>query len=233
MEAQIFNYKHDKRKLFLLLLTRFFYVYILIGLLIFLPAGDIKFFNGWLYLITLFIPMICIAVYFFIKDPQLLEKRMRIKEKQKKQKIYVIISLFLFIVTYAIPGFDYRFNWSRVPLWLVVTSIFFIETGYFMFFTVLKQNSFASRIIEVQEGQKVIETGLYSLVRHPMYLAAMIIYLGTPLILGSFYSLFPVLFLPLILSYRIINEEKVLSDNLEGYLNYMKKVKYRLIPFVW
>lgn len=233
METQTIYNLPEKRKLLLLVLTRILFSYLIMGFLLFFPAGDLHYYNGWLLLIAFFIPMLFLLIYFFIKDPLMLEKRMRIREKQKKQKTFVILSIFLFIITFTIPGLDYRYKWSNVPGWLVTASVILLEAGYIMFFIVLKQNSFASRVIEIQEGQKVIDSGLYSFVRHPMYLAAIIIYLSIPFILSSYYSLIPVIFLPFILSYRINNEEKILIEGLEGYLDYMKKVKYRLLPYIW
>ena len=232
MENKSNNELLNKKKLLLLIIIRVALVYIFIGILLFIPAGNIIYLNGWVYLTAMFIPMVFSIIYFFKTDPLLLEKRMRIKETQKKQKRYILMSLILFIITFLIPGFDYRYNWSDVPLWLVIVSLFFFEFGYIMFIAVLRQNSFASRIIEIQEGQRVINTGLYSIVRHPMYLAAILIYISSPIILGSYYALIPTAFLPSILAFRISNEEKVLNE-LSGYREYKEKVKYRLIPFVW
>jgi protein-S-isoprenylcysteine O-methyltransferase Ste14 len=172
-------------------------------------------------------------VYLYTHDPSLLEKRINTSEKEKEQKSYVKLSLVWFIISFVLPGLDFRYGWSSVPLWLVLMSVVVMQFGYTLFILVMKQNSYASRVIEIQEKQKLIDTGLYAIVRHPLYLTASIIYISSPLILGSFYALIPIAFLPLMLAYRIINEEKILIDGLEGYKEYMKKVKYRLIPFVW
>jgi len=204
-----------------------------ICLLLFVPAGTMNYWNGWLFIGALFIPMFFVMVYLMRNDPELLQKRLKTNEKEKTQKVYLFLSIVICILTFAIPGLDFRYQWSEVPLWLVILATGIMVVGYFMFFTVMKQNSYASRVIEIQEGQKLIDTGLYGLVRHPMYLSATIMYVAMPLILGSYWSLIPVLFLPLLLAIRILNEEKVLKNNLPGYEQYMQKIKYRLIPFIW
>jgi protein-S-isoprenylcysteine O-methyltransferase Ste14 len=220
-------------KLIIQVLTRYILALLFIGLLLFVPAASFKFWNAWLFMVGLFIPMFFVMTYLIIKDPELMQKRMKMKEKEKTQKIYVVLSIIIFMITYMIPGFDFKYHWSKVPFWLVMVSTIIMIIGYFMFFTVMKQNSYASRVIEIQKGQKVIDTGLYSVVRHPMYLAALILFGISPLVLGSFYALIPMLFIPLLLIIRILNEEKVLQNNLPGYKEYMKKIKYRLIPLIW
>jgi protein-S-isoprenylcysteine O-methyltransferase Ste14 len=220
-------------KLFLNVLFRFIFAFIFISLLIFVPAGTTKFLNGWLFILGLMVPMIFTLLFLYFKDPELLEKRMNMKEKEDAQKKYIKISLFIYIIAYIIPGLDYRFQWSDVPLWLVAFALFSMIGGYAMFVAVMIQNRYASRIIEIQREQKLIDTGLYSVVRHPMYLAATILYLSSSLVLGSYYALIPMFFLPFLLAFRIINEEKVLLQGLPGYESYMKKVKYRFIPFIW
>jgi protein-S-isoprenylcysteine O-methyltransferase Ste14 len=201
--------------------------------MLFIPAGSLKYWNAWLYIGSLITPMTIALVYLYTHDPSLLEKRINTSEKEKEQKSYVKLSLVWFIISFVLPGLDFRYGWSSVPLWLVLMSVVVMQFGYTLFILVMKQNSYASRVIEIQEKQKLIDTGLYAIVRHPLYLTASIIYISSPLILGSFYALIPIAFLPLMLAYRIINEEKILIDGLEGYKEYMKKVKYRLIPFVW
>ena len=212
-----------------------FYLFslLLVGLLVFFPAGSMKFWNGWLFLGALFIPMFCILIYLLIKDPDLLVKRMKTKEKEKTQKTYLILSIIVCLITFIMPGLDFRFNWSNVPLTVVLISTLLMISGYLMFFIVMKQNTYASRVIEIQDEQKLIDTGLYSFVRHPMYLGAIILYGFAPLVLGSFYALIPMVFIPILLIIRIKNEEKVLTKGLKGYDEYMKKVKYRLFPFIW
>lgn len=214
-------------------LTRYLLVLVFVGLLIFLPAGSLNFRNGWLFIGALFIPMIFVMIYLLIKDPDLLEKRMKTKEKEKPQKVYLVLSIIVSIITFILPGLDYRFHWSSVPFWVVILSTVLMITGYAMFFLVMKQNSYASRVIEIQEDQKLIDTGLYSLVRHPMYFSATLLYFFAPLILGSYYAMIPMIFIPVLLVIRIKNEEKVLLEGLKDYDLYMKKVKYRLIPYIW
>ncbi|MCJ7446283.1 MAG: isoprenylcysteine carboxylmethyltransferase family protein [Bacteroidales bacterium] len=216
------------RALLLYLLSLF-----LAGLLIFLPAGSLKFWNGWLFMGVLFISMFCVLIYLLAKDPDLLAKRLKTKEKEKTQKIYLILSIIFLLFTFIMPGLDFRFNWSDVPLSVVLISTLIMMSGYLMFFIVMKQNTYASRVIEIQDEQRLIDTGLYSFVRHPMYLGATILYGFAPLVLGSFYALIPMVFFPVLLIIRIKNEEKVLVNGLKGYDEYMKKVKYRLFPFIW
>ncbi len=214
-------------------LTRLFLGYILIGILVFLPAGTLKFINGWLFAAGVLLPMTATMILLLIKDPELLEKRVNLKEKEEAQKKYVKFSLLLFVIAYIIPGIDFRFHWSGVPMWLVLTSLILMLAGYIMFIVVMLQNRYASRIIEIQNEQKLIDTGLYSVVRHPMYLAATILYMASSLVLGSYYALIPMSVLPFLLAFRIINEEKILLTGLPGYEEYTRRVKYRMIPFIW
>ena len=220
-------------KLLLKVLTRFLFAFIFIGVLLFIPAGTIKFLNGWLFIGGILLPMTFTLIYFYIKDPELLEKRINMKEREDAQKKYLKLSLILFVVAYIIPGLDFRFHWSDVPMWLVLVALVIMICGYIMFIVVMMQNRYASRVIEIQLEQKLIDTGLYSVVRHPMYLAATLLYVASTLVLGSYYALIPMLFLPFLLALRINNEEKVLLKGLPGYEAYMKKVKYRMIPFIW
>jgi len=211
----------------------YFMALLFTGLIIFLPACTLKFWNGWLYIGTLFIPMFFVLVYLWVKNPDLLEKRLKTREKEETQKTYLVLSIVVLFATYIIPGLDFQFHWSAVPLWLVLVSTGIVLCGYILFFAAMNQNTYASRVVEVQENQKLIETGLYAVVRHPMYLAGLILYGFSPLVLCSYVALIPMLFLPVLLVIRIRNEEKVLSDGLAGYKEYMKKVKYRLIPYIW
>lgn len=204
-----------------------------VGALLFSTAGSFGFWNAWLFIGALFIPMLFVLVYLLLKEPDLLEKRMKTREKEKPQKAYVVMSVAAFIGIFAVPGFDYRHRWSDVPDWLVVISTVMMEVGYGMFFVVMRQNRYASRVVEIQEGQKLIDTGLYSIVRHPMYTSASVLYIFSALVLGSYYALIPMILIPFLLSIRIVNEEKVLKAGLPGYADYMKRVRYRLIPFVW
>jgi protein-S-isoprenylcysteine O-methyltransferase Ste14 len=206
---------------------------IVIGALLFVPAGSLQYWNGWLFMAALFVPMTIALAYLYRKDRSLLEKRLTMREKQKEQKIYVKLSLVWFVVSFLVPGFDYRFGWSDVPLWLIVASVSVMIFGYVLFIVVMVQNTFASRIIEIQQNQRVVDTGLYSVVRHPMYLAAIIMYTAYPVVLGSYYALIPTMLMPALLVYRIGNEEAVLRAGLDGYTEYTERVRYKLIPFVW
>lgn len=221
------------RKLLGMVLIRFIPAVIILGAVLFIAAGTLEFWNAWLYIGLMLVLMTTALIYLITKDPTLLEKRMRLREREPEQKKYVRISIVFFILTFLVPGLDYRYQWSAVPLWLVILSAMLMTCGYVMFFVTMMQNRYASRVIEIQENQKVIDTGLYSVVRHPMYLAASILYLFSPIVLGSFYGIIPMLLLPFVLAYRIRNEENVLIKGLNGYKEYTQKVKYRLIPHVW
>ena len=202
-------------------------------LVIFLPAGSLKFWNGWLFIGVLFTAMIIVLAWLLVKDPDLLAKRLRTKEKEKPQKIYLIFTWIVFLSIFIIPGLDFRFSWSDVPLPVVLVSTLLMLSGYLMFFFVMKQNAYASRIIEIQDEQMVIDTGLYSVVRHPMYLSSIILWGFASLALGSFYGLIPIIFFLASMIIRIRTEEKVLKSGLKGYDEYMKRVKYRLFPYIW
>jgi membrane dipeptidase len=206
---------------------------ILVGLMIFIPAGTLRFWNGWLFIVALFVPMLFVLIYLMLKDPELLAKRIKTREKEKTQKIFLVFSIIVCLSTFLIPGFDYRFGWSHVPLAVVIISTLLMISGYFMFFVVMKQNTYASRVVEIQDEQKVIDTGLYSVIRHPMYSAGIIFYLCAPLVLGSWYAVIPALALPVLLVIRLLNEEKMLIAGLKGYTEYIRKVRFRLIPFIW
>lgn len=206
---------------------------IVTGLILFLPAGSFSFRNAWIFIAVLFIPCIFVVSYLLKHDPELLERRMRYKEKEIEQKTIIKIATLLFLIGFITPGLDFRYGWSNVPLFLVIMSDAIIFSGYMLIFFVFRENSYTSRIIEVEKGQKVISTGPYSVVRHPMYVGVLLMYLFIPTALGSYYSL--ILFLPVIpvIIFRILNEEKFLTRNLPGYTEYAKKVKYRLIPGIW
>jgi len=212
---------------------RFTMALIILGAAFFIPAGGFHYWNAWLLLGTLAVIGLFIGTYLVLNDPELLEKRMRVKEKEKQQKSYIVLSILSFGGSFLISGLDFRFHWSGVPLWLVFTGLFFMASGFVLCFFVMKQNSYASSVVEIQERQKVIDTGLYSVVRHPMYLSVLIIYPALPIVLGSYYALIPMALIPFILVLRTRNEEWVLKAGLEGYEEYTKRVKYRLIPFIW
>ena len=223
----------NKKSLAVKAIIRFLSALFIIGCILFIPAGTFKYWNGWLFIASIFIPMIVVLTYLLIKDPELLEKRFKTKEKEKEQKFIQKVGIVPTLIGFVLPGFDYRFNWSNVPTWLVIIATILVVSGYILFIIVMRQNSYASRVIEIQQNQKVIDYGLYSKVRHPMYVAAIIIMLSSPLGLGSYYALIPMALYPLIIIFRIKNEEEVLKKDLAGYDEYLKRVKYRLIPLIW
>jgi len=202
-------------------------------IMFFLPAGTFLYWQAWIYMALLFIPMTFLLIYLIKHDPKLLESRMRMKEKVIEQKRIIKISWVFFLFAYLIPGFDIRYGWSHVPLWVIIVAEILVLAGYLMFAVVLRHNSYASRIIEVQKKQKVISTGPYAIVRHPMYSAILIMYIASPLALGSYWALLPTLAIPIVIIARILNEEKVLKKELKGYTEYTHKVRYRLIPSIW
>ena len=206
---------------------------ILLALLVFLPAGTLHFPNGWLLMALLFIPMLCAGIVMMLRNPALLEKRLNAKEQEKEQKEVVAQSGIIFVVSFILAGLNYRFRWLSLPGWVVwIASVLFLA-AYALWAEVMRENTFLSRTVEVQEDQTVIDTGLYGIVRHPMYAASVLLFLTMPLILNSVFSfLVMLLYLPLIAK-RIRSEEKLLRHGLEGYEAYMKKVKYRLIPYIW
>ena len=206
---------------------------ILFGVPLFCAAGDLKFWNAWLFIGIFTIPVFFILVYLARKDPDLLEKRLKTIEKENSQEIYKILLTFVVIVALLISGLDHRYDWSTVPIVFVIIFTIVMMCGLLMLFIVMKQNSYASRVIEIQEGQKLIDTGLYSVVRHPMYLAFSIIFCFSPLVLGSLYALIPIVVVPLLIAMRLKDEEKLLQKELKGYGLYMNKVKYRLMPYIW
>ena len=218
-----------KKKVFF----RFIMAPIFIGLILFLPAGTLYYWQAWIYCGVLFIPMFLVVLYFLKKDPELLERRMRTREKEEKQKIIIKIGIILFFIGFILSGLDYRYHWSNVPVPLVIAANAIVLAGYIIVFFVLRENSYASRIIEVEKGQKVITTGPYSIVRHPMYMGVLLMYLFTPIALGSYWAI--IFFLPLIplIVVRLLNEEEVLSRELPGYKEYCQKTRYYLVPFIW
>ena len=220
-------------KLLISALTKFIFGLILVGVLLFLPAGTFDYSNGWLFISLLFVPIFILGVVLFIKAPELLEKRLNSKEKENAQKGVVAVSGVLFIFGFVIAGFDYRFSWSSVPVPVVITASVILLVSYALYAEVMRENAYLSRTVEVQKGQKVIDTGLYGIIRHPMYAVTLWLFISIPIVLGSFWSL--ICFLPYIPLFviRIKNEEKVLENGLEGYTEYKKRVRYRLIPFVW
>jgi len=223
----------EMRNLYRKMVARILLMTIFLGLLIFLPAGTFDFWQVYVYFAVLYIPMFFVLFYFLKTDPRFLERRAKLKEKESQQMYIIVISSVIFFSGFLIPGFDHRFGWSGVPVFIVIIADFVVLLGYLFIFFVFKQNSYASRIIEVSEGQQVISTGLYRIVRHPMYLGVLIMYMPTPVALGSYWALIPFAFLPVFLVFRILNEEKVLSEKLPGYKEYCLKTRFRLIPYIW
>ena len=220
-------------KLFLNALTKFIAGLLLVGVLLFLPAGTFAYPSGWLFIGLLFIPMLILGLVLFLKDPDLLEKRLGAKEKENTQKGVVALSGLLFIGGFVIAGLDHRFGWSNMPAWIVITASAILLVSYALYAEVMRENAYLSRTVEVQEGQKVIDTGLYGVVRHPMYAVTVWLFLSIPVVLGSWFALLCFLPYVAVIAVRIINEEKVLTEGLEGYADYKKRVKYRIIPFIW
>ena len=206
---------------------------VMVGLLIFLPVGTLHFFNGWLLTGLLFVPMLIAGFVMFFKDPAFLARRLDAKEKQAAQKGVLALSGLMFIGGFVIAGLDFRFGWSRMPDWVVAAASVLFIIAYLLYAEVMRENAYLSRTIKVEEGQRVVDTGLYGIVRHPMYMATVLLFTMIPLILGSWYSLIVFAFYPGIIIIRLKNEEDLLTRELPGYPEYKQKVKFRLIPFIW
>ena len=221
------------KKLFFQAIIKFLLGVIIIGLLIFISAGTINYFNGWLFMSILFIPMFIAGIIMMFKNPSLLKSRLDAKEKQKEQNFVIKLSGLMFILGFIIAGLDYRFKWSNIPniVCYIICGVFLF--AYLMWAEVLRENTYLSRTIKVENNQRVIDTGLYSIVRHPMYSATLLMFLSMPIILGSLFSLIIFLMYPVLIIIRITYEEKFLEKELNGYTEYKKKVKFRLIPFIW
>lgn len=222
-----------KKALLLSALTKFIAGLVLMGLLLFLPAGTFHYPNAWLFLALLFIPMLILGAVLFFKAPALLEKRLQSKEKESAQKGVVAFSGLMFIGSFVLAGLDFRYGWSDIPAWVIAVAAVVLLASYGMYGEVMRENAYLSRTVEVQENQKVIDTGLYGIIRHPMYTATIFLFLEIPVVLGSWIAFVVMLSYPAAIVARIGNEEKVLEEGLEGYTEYKKKVKYRLLPFVW
>lgn len=223
----------DRKKLAAQVTAKFGIGLVVIWLALFLPAGSLAFWNGWLYL-GLFTGLMAVALaYLWLRDPALLEKRLRTKERQKTQKGVILASFVVITAMFLLPGFDWRWSWSKVPTWLVFAALAFCVAGYALFVLVLRANSYLSRVVELQEGQRVIDSGPYALLRHPMYLATLAIYLSTPLVLGSFWALIPAACYVPLLVLRIRDEEALLLRELPGYAEYCARLRWRLLPGIW
>ncbi len=221
------------KKLFFQAIVKFLLGVILVGVLVFLPAGTFNFINGWIFMGILFVPMFIAGIVMMIKNPYLLEKRLDAKEKQSEQSLVVKLSGLMFLAGFIVAGLDFRFGWCPLPKAVSIAGAAVFLIAYALYAEVLRENTYLSRTIEVQENQKVIDTGLYGIVRHPMYSATLLLFLSMPLVLGSVISFVIFLAYPLIIIKRLKAEEEFLEKELEGYSEYRKKVKYRLIPFIW
>jgi protein-S-isoprenylcysteine O-methyltransferase Ste14 len=220
-------------KLFIQAIIKFLLGVILVGLLIFLPAGTVSYFNGWLLMGILFVPMFFAGIVMMFKNPELLKKRLNAKEKQQEQNMVVKLSGLMFLVGFILAGLGFRFGWDTLPKGFTIGAAVVFLVAYLLYAEVLRENTYLSRTIEVQEDQKVIDTGLYGIVRHPMYSATVLLFLSMPLVLGSLYSFLIFLAYPFIIAKRIVHEEAFLEKELSGYREYKQKVKYRLIPYIW
>ncbi len=220
-------------KLLINALTKFFCGLLLVGLLIFLPAGTWAFSNGWLLIGLLFGPMLIAGFIMLFISPAFLAKRLDVKEKQAAQKGVLAFSALMFVAGFVVAGLDFRFGWSKMPLPVVITASVLFLAAYGLYAEVMRENAYLSRTIKVEEGQKVVDTGLYGIVRHPMYMATILLFLMMPLVLGSWYAFIIFAFYPVIIIVRLQDEEKLLTRELPGYAAYKQKVKYRIIPFIW
>ena len=220
-------------KLFIEAILKFLLGILIVALLIFVPAGTINYFNGWLLMILLFIPMFIAGIIMMIKSPSLLKSRLNAKEVELEQKIVVKLSGLMFLIGFILAGLNYRYKWIMLPNIVVIIAAIIFLISYLIYAEVLRENIFLSRTIGVLKNQKVITTGLYKIVRHPMYTATIFLFLSMPLILGSLISFIIFLAYPFIIIKRINNEEKVLEKELKGYKEYKREVKYKLIPFIW
>lgn len=220
-------------KLFAEAIIKFMLGIVLVGVLVFWPAGTFAFWQGWLFMGILFVPMFIAGIVMMCKNPELLKKRLTAKEKRKEQDLVVKLSGLMFIAGFVVAGLGVRFDWYTLPKVVVIIAAILFFVAYILYAEVLRENTYLSRTIEVQENQKVVDTGLYGIVRHPMYSATLLLFLAMPLVLGSVYALVIFLVYPILIAKRIKNEEELLEQELDGYKEYKQKVKYRLIPFVW
>ncbi len=220
-------------QLFIQALGKFFLGLIVVGVLLFVPAGTLDYWQGWLFVALLFVPMFIAGVVLMFRNPELLRKRLEAKEEEKEQKWVVALSGLLFIAMFVVAGLNRRYLWWMLPDWAVYSAAVLFLVGYLLYAEVLRENVWLSRTIEVQEHQKVVDTGLYGIVRHPMYAATLILFLTMPLVLASPWAFVIMLFYIPVIDKRIRNEEMVLEEGLEGYKEYKKRVRYKVVPFVW
>lgn len=221
------------KKLFAQAMVRFALGVVCMGALLFLPAGTFRYWNGWLLMGLLFVPMFCAGIVLMVRNPELLRKRLSLRERESRQGMVIKLSGIMFTVGFLLAGLNFRLAWVRMPPWISWAGAALFLLGYALYGVVLRENEFLSRTVEIQENQRVIDTGLYGVVRHPMYSATLLLFLSMPLILGSLPSLIVFLAYPVIIAMRIENEEQVLAQGLEGYTEYRQRVKFKLLPFVW
>ena len=219
--------------LFFRAVTKFLGGFLVLALLVFLPAWTLRYWQGWLFLCILFVPMLVVGAVLLVKSPALLEKRLNAKEEQSEQKAVLALSALMFLTAFVLAGLNYHFGWFVLPAWVSIAAAVVFLGGYALYAEVMRENAYLSRTVEVQEDQKVIDTGLYGVVRHPMYLSTLLLFLSMPLVLGSLFSFAVMLFYIPLIAKRIKNEEQVLLEGLPGYADYRKKVKYKVIPFLW
>ncbi len=220
-------------KLFLQAILKVLFGLLLVGLLLFLPAGSFSYWNGWLFIGILFVPMIIAGFVMMKKSPELLQKRLNAKEEQSEQKAVIVLSALMFLAVFIVAGLNYRFGWIVLPDWIVYAATALFLFGYILYAEVLRENAYLSRTVEVQENQKVIDSGLYGIVRHPMYMSTFLMFLSMPIVLGSVVSFAIMLVYIPIIAKRIRNEEQVLEEGLDGYSDYKKRVKHKVIPGIW
>ena len=221
------------KKLFLQAIVKFLMGLLVVCALLFIPAGTINYWNAWVFIGVLFIPMFIAGIIMMIKNPELLKQRLDARENEKEQKLVILGSGIMFLVGFIVAGLNYKYQWVILPRNMVIIASIIFIIAYILYAEVLRENTYLSRTIKVQKNQKVVDSGLYGIVRHPMYAITIFLFLSMPLILGSIYSFIIFLIYPILITFRIKNEEKVLEKELHGYIEYKKKVKYRIIPFIW
>ncbi len=221
------------KKLFFQALSKFLIGFIIICALLFIPAGTLDYPNGWLFIVLLFIPMLFAGIIMIFKSPDLLRRRLNAKEEEKEQKTVILLSGIIFLVAFILAGLNFRYGWFKLPTVLIIISSVIFLIAYIMYAEVLRENEYLSRTVEVSENQKVVDSGLYGIVRHPMYTSTIFLFLSMPLVLDSIFSFIVMLVYPIMIMFRIRNEERVLENELIGYEEYKEKVKYKLIPYLW
>ena len=221
------------KKLFFQALSKFFIGLIIICILLFIPAGTLDYPNGWLFMALLFIPMFFAGIIMLFKSPDLLRRRLNAKEEEEEQKTVILVSGIIFLLAFILAGLNFRFRWFKLPTLVIIIASAIFLLAYILYAEVLRENEYLSRTVEVSENQKVVDSGLYGIVRHPMYTSTIFLFLSMPLVLDSIFSFIVMLVYPIIIIFRIRNEEKVLENELIGYKEYKEKVRYKLIPYLW